>query len=69
MSANRSEAIPQSVSDAEAAEVLGIKRQTLACWRCRKHPKIPYLKIGRSVRYYVSDLAEFFEKSRRGDTA
>lgn len=44
----------------EAAKYLGLKRTTLEAWRCRGGgPR--YLKLGRSVRYRLSDLDAWVE--------
>lgn len=43
----------------QASEVLGISVQTLAIWRCNKRYELPYVKVGRYVRYRTSDLSEF----------
>ncbi len=44
----------------EAAGYLGLRPQTLACWRVDgRH--LPYVKVGRSVKYRVSDLEKFLE--------
>lgn len=40
----------------EAAQYVGSTEGTLATWACTKAVQIPYLKIGRSVRYRRSDL-------------
>lgn len=46
----------------EAAEYLGLRPGTLEIWRWSgKGPA--YLKLGRSVRYRLSDLEAFVEKS------
>jgi len=44
------------LSPAEAAEVLAVKVQTLAVWRCSGRHALPYVKVGASVRYRQSDL-------------
>lgn len=49
----------QILSRAEAARYLGIKPQTLAVWASTRRYALPYLKIGRSVRYRIADLDEF----------
>lgn len=64
--AARFPSIPETMSDREAAAVLGVKPGTLACWRSRRHPQIPYTKCGAKVRYFVADIAEFLEKNRHG---
>jgi hypothetical protein len=33
------------------ADALGVSTQTLANWRCTRRTTLPYIKIGRSVRY------------------
>lgn len=38
------------------SEYLGVTPATLAVWRCTKRYAIPYLKIGRLVKYRKSDL-------------
>lgn len=45
----------------EAAEVLGVKSNTLDVWRCRKRYALPYIKIGKKIRYKMSDLLGFIE--------
>lgn len=49
------------VGDDQAAEILGIKKQTLAVWRTTGRYDLPFIKVGRSVRYRVSDLEAFLE--------
>lgn len=49
------------LDDPAAAEFLGINPQTLAVWRSTKRYPIPYIKVGRSVRYRESDLIEWLE--------
>jgi excisionase family DNA binding protein len=50
----------------EAAEFLGISKITLAGWRCSKRYSLPYIKVGRLVRYRRSDLVEFLESHHVG---
>jgi excisionase family DNA binding protein len=51
----------------EAAEFLGVKPTTLEAWRVRGG-KLPFLKIGRLVKYAESDLLAFVEQSKRTST-
>ena len=45
----------------EAAEFLGLKEQTLACWRVDgRH--LSFIKVGRSVKYRQSDLEKFLDR-------
>jgi excisionase family DNA binding protein len=48
----------------KAAEFLGISKETLAMWRCTKRYPLPYIKVGRLVRYREADLAAFLESRR-----
>ena len=48
------------VSDKEAAGLLGLNRQTLANWRHLQQGPA-YSKLGRSVRYRISDLVSYCE--------
>src|SRR3954463_5232648 len=47
----------------EVAELTGLSSETLAQWRSQKRG-IPYLKIGRSVRYDAADVQMFLEGCR-----
>jgi excisionase family DNA binding protein len=57
------------LTEEEAAEYLQIRVQTLRQWRSgyRKKEKIPYLKVGRAVRYRKADLIAW-TVSRVGET-
>lgn len=48
----------------EAAEKLGLTTHTLDCWRCKKNMELPFVKIGRSVRYDPMDVQRFIEKRK-----
>jgi hypothetical protein len=51
----------RNLTEIEAAGFLGIKPQTLSVWRSTKRYALPYLKIGRCVRYRLADLIAFQE--------
>lgn len=53
---------PVQVDDKQAAAALGIKASTLSVWRSTGRYNLPYLKVGRLVRYRLSDLAEFLAR-------
>lgn len=42
-----------------AAAALGVQANTLAIWRSSGRNRLPFIKVGRSVKYRISDLAEF----------
>ncbi len=47
----------------EAASLLGVRPQTLYLWVSQK--RIAYRKIGRLVRFRMSDLEEFVDQVRQ----
>lgn len=50
------------LTEKESAVYLGLENhQTLAVWRCNKRYQIPYIKVGRNVRYRLSDLQRWME--------
>ncbi len=49
------------VSCEQAAEFLGTTPGTLAVWRCNRRYDLPYVKVGKSVRYRQADLERFVE--------
>jgi excisionase family DNA binding protein len=40
----------------QAAAYLGVTMRTLEVWRCTKRQAIPYIKVGRLVKYRKKDL-------------
>ncbi len=46
----------------EAAQFLGISITSLISWK--KHGKVPYYQIGRSIFFYKSELLEVARKSK-----
>lgn len=59
---------PVSVDDKQAADVLDLKPTTLAVWRSTGRYNLPYLKVGRLVKYRISDLAEFLARRTTNHT-
>lgn len=53
---------PVNVGDKQAAEVLDMEPTTLAVWRSTGRYNLPYIKVGRLVKYRISDLAEFLAR-------
>ena len=47
----------------QVSEMTGISLDTLARWRCRKQ-RVPYLKIGRAVRYERTEVLAYLEQCR-----
>ncbi|MDZ7655709.1 MAG: helix-turn-helix domain-containing protein [Sulfurimicrobium sp.] len=59
---------PQStLLDTEAAaEYIGVAPRSLEVWRCVKRHSIPYIKVGRLVKYRQSDLDAWLESRTVG---
>ena len=47
---------PELLTTAEAAKYIGVAEHTLEVWRSTKRHRLPYLKIGKCVRYRRQDL-------------
>lgn len=62
------DALPKStlLDDGLAAEALAVSRGTLAVWRSTGRYNLPFVKVGRLVKYRVGDLIEF--RARRTKT-
>lgn len=50
---------PVTLTPKETSQVLGATTGTLEVWRCTGRHKIPYIKVGRLVRYPIKGIAEF----------
>lgn len=50
----------------EAADYLGVKEQTLACWACAGRYRLPFVRVGRLVKYRQQDLDAFILENRIG---
>lgn len=63
-----SQSIPvKTVRESTAAEFLDVSQKTLQRWRSQGVGP-PFLRLGRSVKYDLSDLSEFLRKSRMSVT-
>lgn len=49
-------------TEKQATKYLDLKPGTLGVWRCTKRHDLPYIKIGRNVRYRVSDLDDWLNR-------
>ena len=56
----------QLLTPRDVAKILGVTLQTLAVWRCEKRYNLPYVKVGRLIRYLRSDIEEFITRRRQG---
>ncbi len=50
----------------QAADYIGVTPRTLEVWRCTKRYQIPFIKVGRLVKYRKSALDAFLESRTFG---
>jgi hypothetical protein len=43
------------------AQALGLKTNTLACWRSTGRTNLRFIRVGRLIRYRVQDILEYLE--------
>jgi excisionase family DNA binding protein len=55
--------LPNLLTPEKVAEITGLSVDTLAQWRSQRRG-LPYLKIGRAVRYDPEDVQEYLEGCR-----
>lgn len=53
------------LDDKEAADYLGTTAGTLSVWRSTGRYKLPFVKVGRNVRYRRADLDSWLESRTR----
>lgn len=56
----------QLLNEEKAAQILDIKPQTLAVWRMTGRHGLPYVRVGRNVRYRLSDLLAWLDSRTVG---
>lgn len=56
------------LTEDEAAALLKVQPATLATWRVRGHPDLPFVRVGRCVRYRPQDIAAFIASHLRRST-
>ena len=57
------------LKEAEAAQYLGLERNTLSVWRSNGRVPLPFIRIGARVRYRMSDLQRFLDDNTVGQVA
>lgn len=50
------QARPVMLTEPEAADYLSVKPNTLSQWRVTGRYNLPYVKVGRHIRYRLADL-------------
>ena len=56
------------MTEAEAAAHFGLRPQTLSNWRTTKRYPLPYVRVGRRIRYDPRDLAAWIDRMKGGLT-
>ncbi|MEI8572634.1 DNA-binding protein [Methylomonas sp. LW13] len=54
------------LGNTDAADYIGVTPRTLEVWRCTKRYQIPFIKVGRLVKYRKSALDAFLESRTVG---
>lgn len=59
------------LGEKEAAERLGLtNHKTLAVWRCTKRYSLPFIRVGRLIRYDAAEIEKFLRRNTdAGDAA
>lgn len=52
----------------QAAAFIGVTPRTLEVWRCTKRHSIPYIKVGRLVKYRQSSLENWLATRTIGES-
>jgi len=50
----------------QAAELLGLREQTLAVWASTHRYNLPFVKVGRAARYRLGDLQKWLDSRTVG---
>ena len=56
-----SEAQDSLLNEKQAANFLSMSPGTLSVWRATRRYDLPFVKVGRSVRYRLSDIQAFLD--------
>jgi excisionase family DNA binding protein len=63
---NHTAANGEILSNDDAAKYIGVTPRTLEVWRCTKRYQIPFIKVGRLVKYRKSALDAFLDSRTIG---
>lgn len=56
------------LNDKQVSEVLGVPTSTLNMWRVYRRVPLPFVKLGKQVRYRVSDVRGFIDSGVQNPT-
>jgi predicted site-specific integrase-resolvase len=69
MTTTRDRPSDELLDEAAAAARLAIAPATLRVWRCTGRYALPFVKVGRLVRYRASDIDRFIARRTHGEVA
>lgn len=50
------------LTNQQTSDILSVTTGTLAAWRSSKRYDLPYVKVGRNVRYRLSDVMAWLDR-------
>lgn len=50
----------------DSAVYVGVREQTLASWRCNHPDRLPFIRVGRVIRYRIETLDRFLAANTVG---
>jgi len=56
--------VEKLLTNKEAAAVLDVAPGTLPIWRCKRRYNLPFVRVGRNVRYREKDLLAWLESRK-----
>lgn len=62
----KNQSTDQLLTPPEAAAYIGVTENTLSVWRCVGRYNIPFIKVGRLVKYRKSALDTFLDMRTHG---
>ena len=57
------------LTTAEVSDILGVTEGTLMAWRSTSRYPLPFVKVGRLVKYRSQDIQEFIKQRLRTGTS
>jgi len=61
--------VSQLLTNEQAAQFLGVSAGTLPIWRCKRKYALPFVRVGRLIRYERSALQSWIEKRTESGAA
>lgn len=56
------------LDERKTAKLLGIAPNTLAQWRFSGKVDLPFIRMGRNIRYRVSDIEDFLRRNTKNQS-